>query len=294
MTHQIVFEMKGRKKWENMEMDCLVNIFGRVGIESLALDVPFVCKSWYKASLNPLCWQSLNFPIDLSNSRLPDVPIEGLSWICTGGVVNPADSESVVKGAVKRSQRCATRLVIPNYCSNKDIIYALEECPLLKLLSIPYSAIHNNGGFIIPSMINKLKNLEALIMRRFSKELEEIIAQINLHCKNFVFLCVTNAEISSDAAIAIATLLPNINYLVLTRCVLEKSNLVIILNGCKKLKYADVSNCKGFDSDDKEVLKLASHITTFKCRGSRLYDDYDDDYEIGICSRDVDSDYCSD
>ncbi|KAM7485775.1 hypothetical protein LguiA_001784 [Lonicera macranthoides] len=292
--------MKGRKIWENMEMDCLVNIFGRVGIESLALDVPFVCKSWYKATLNPLCWQSLNFPIDLRNSRLPNMPIEGLLWIVVhpddrgSVVINPANRESVVKGAVNRSHRCATRLVIPNDCSKKDIIYALEECPLLKLLSIPYSAIHEDGSFIIPSMINKLKNLEALIMRRFSKELEEIIAQINLHCKNFVFLCVTNAEISSNAAIAIATLLPNIKYLVLTRCVLERRNLVTILNGGKKLKYVDVSNCNGFNSDDEEVLKLASHVTTFKCKGSRAYDDYDDDDRFGICSRDVDSDYCSD
>ena len=123
--------MKGRKKWENMEMDCLVNIFGRVGIESLALDVPFVCKSWYKATLNPLCWQSLIFPIDLRESRLPNIIPEGLEFILVSPkgveVVKSADRESVVKGAVNRSQRSATRLVLPDDCSNNDIIYALEE-----------------------------------------------------------------------------------------------------------------------------------------------------------------------
>ncbi|KAM7485777.1 hypothetical protein LguiA_001786 [Lonicera macranthoides] len=266
--------MEGRK-WEDMEMDCLVNIFGRVGIESLVLDVPFVCKSWYKATLNPLCWQSLNFPIDLEYSRF--------RWF-----VNPGD---LIKGAVNRSQRSATRLDLPENCSNKDILYALEECPLLKLLTLPSSVIDNHEGFIIPSMINKLKNLETLMLQ-FSQDLEEIIAQINLHCKNFVFLSVTNAEISSDAAIAIVTLLPNIKGLALRGCELQRSDLVIILNGCKELKYMDVSNCIGFESDDAEILNLASHITTFKCEGSNLYDDYDYGFElhcsdaIGYCASD--------
>ncbi|KAL7176450.1 hypothetical protein ACSBR2_029895 [Camellia fascicularis] len=42
-------------------MDCLVNVLGRVGIESLLIDVPFVCKSWYKATRSPLCWRQLDF-----------------------------------------------------------------------------------------------------------------------------------------------------------------------------------------------------------------------------------------
>ncbi|XP_057484887.1 uncharacterized protein LOC130770956 isoform X5 [Actinidia eriantha] len=36
-------------KWEELDMDCLVNIFGRLGLESLVLDVLFVCKSWCPA-----------------------------------------------------------------------------------------------------------------------------------------------------------------------------------------------------------------------------------------------------
>ncbi|KAM7485779.1 hypothetical protein LguiA_001788 [Lonicera macranthoides] len=280
--------MEGRK-WEDMEIDCLVNIFGRVGIESLALDVPFVCKSWYKATLNPLCWQSLIFPKDLEDSRFP--------W--------SIDPEGLLKGAVNRSQRSATRLALPDDCSIKDLIYVSEECPLLKLLKLPSSVIYNHEDFIIPSMINKLKNLETLMLQ-FSLDLEEIIAQISLHCKNFIELSVTNAKISSDEAIAIATLLPNIKGLDLRRCKLERSDLVIILNGCKKLEHMDVCNCIGFESDDEEILNLASHITTFKCEGSCLYDidaaiddfdyDYFDDYDdgSGLCSRDVDFHYGSD
>ena len=59
-------------KWEDLNMDCLVNVIGRVGIESLVLDVPFVCKSWYKVTLDPRCWKSLLFPNNLLRSRLTD------------------------------------------------------------------------------------------------------------------------------------------------------------------------------------------------------------------------------
>lgn len=54
--------MEDQRRWEDLNMDCLVNVLGRVGVESLLLDVPFVCKSWYKAALNPSCWKCLHFP----------------------------------------------------------------------------------------------------------------------------------------------------------------------------------------------------------------------------------------
>ena len=59
-------QMEGRK-WEHLNMDCLVNVFQRVGMESLLLDIPFVCKSWHKASRDPQCWEYLIFPEYTSN-----------------------------------------------------------------------------------------------------------------------------------------------------------------------------------------------------------------------------------
>ncbi|CAL2281406.1 unnamed protein product [Prunus armeniaca] len=50
------------RRWKDLQMDCLLKVLVKVGMESLLLDVPFVCKSWYKATLNPSCWQSLLFP----------------------------------------------------------------------------------------------------------------------------------------------------------------------------------------------------------------------------------------
>ncbi|KAK9998570.1 hypothetical protein SO802_018173 [Lithocarpus litseifolius] len=48
-------------KWEDLEEDCLVNVLTRVGTESLLYDIPFVCKSWYRVSLDPSCWKIINF-----------------------------------------------------------------------------------------------------------------------------------------------------------------------------------------------------------------------------------------
>ncbi|CAL8989633.1 unnamed protein product [Prunus brigantina] len=50
------------RRWQDLEMACLVKVFEKVGMESVLLDVPSVCKSWYKATLNPSCWQCLIFP----------------------------------------------------------------------------------------------------------------------------------------------------------------------------------------------------------------------------------------
>ncbi|CAL8989590.1 unnamed protein product [Prunus brigantina] len=55
------------RRWEDLEMDCLVKVLEKVGKESLLLDVPFVCKSWYKATLNPSCCECIEvWPWDVS------------------------------------------------------------------------------------------------------------------------------------------------------------------------------------------------------------------------------------
>ncbi|KAJ6779011.1 hypothetical protein OIU74_002742 [Salix koriyanagi] len=94
-------EMEERK-WEDLEFDCLVNVLGRVDMESLLLYVPFVCKSWYKASLNPSCWKHLVFPTDVD----PEWDLTLIEKIQDGF------SEEVLK-------------------------YIADECPALISLSLP-------------------------------------------------------------------------------------------------------------------------------------------------------------
>ncbi|KAK9942545.1 hypothetical protein M0R45_008204 [Rubus argutus] len=76
-----LLQFMGYRRWDQLDFDCLVNIFGKVGragMESLLLDVPFVCKSWHKASLDPKCWESLIFPIISTNPC--DTEVETEDW----------------------------------------------------------------------------------------------------------------------------------------------------------------------------------------------------------------------
>ncbi|KAF5940465.1 hypothetical protein HYC85_021632 [Camellia sinensis] len=128
----------------------------------------------------------------------------------------------------------------------------------------------------IPILISKWTNLEILRLGG-TFQMQEVLAQINIHCKNFIGLAIARAHVEQDEASAIVTLLPNIKQLFLRHAYMEKENLVMILQGCKELEYFDVRHCIGFDEGDDEILKLASRIRTFKDEGSMLYD-YDDDY----------------
>ncbi|KAH7858105.1 hypothetical protein Vadar_020044 [Vaccinium darrowii] len=163
------------RKWDVLNMDCLANIVGRVGIESLLLDVPFVCKSWSKATLSPLCWRRLVFP--------------GMSQV------------------INCSRRSATMVALPSCCTEEAFVYVAEECPDLRNLELRY---HLGMELMrkIPNLISKWKNLEHLILQ--GSFMIPIIAEISIHCKNFYSLTCKRARIGKDEASAIVTLLPNI------------------------------------------------------------------------------------
>ncbi|CAL5416383.1 unnamed protein product [Camellia sinensis] len=206
-----VREMEGGK-WEDLNMDSLVNVFGRVGIESLLLDVPFMCKSWYKATLSPLCWRLLDFSKISLDSWFYDESISRL--LDKYQLYDKLSVSAFIKFVVKRSARFATFLLLPDCCTEEALLYVADE----------------------------------------------FLAQINIHCKNYIGLAIVRAHVEQDEALAIVTLLPNIKQLFLRHAYMEKENLMMILQGCKELEYFDVRHCIGFDEGDDEILKLASHI----------------------------------
>ncbi|KAI7980027.1 F-box/LRR-repeat protein [Camellia lanceoleosa] len=257
--------MEGRK-WEELNMDCLVNVLGRVGIESLLLDIPFVCKSWFKATLSSLCWRRLNFSEDSTARLIYKYEVK----FC---------SISMMKFVVNRSDRCATYLSLPNRSlTDEALIYVADGCPNLRTFVLPYGLPYEHM-LKIPNLINKWKSLEYLTLGASCFQLQDIIYQISIHCNNFVGLGVPSAYIGKSDASAIATLLPNIKELDLRCANIEKEYLVMILKGCKELEYVDVSYCEGFDEGDIDILKLASHIHTFKPEGSMFYSDYDEEWD---------------
>ena len=94
------------KKWEDLEKDCLVNIFTRVGTESLLYDIPLVCKSWDRASLDPSCWEIINFQEFVRQLPLVD---------------------EYLKSIINRSQGNATTVMLPTSCSDEVLGYLAGE-----------------------------------------------------------------------------------------------------------------------------------------------------------------------
>ncbi|XP_011008558.1 PREDICTED: putative F-box/LRR-repeat protein 23 isoform X2 [Populus euphratica] len=257
------------RKWEDLEFYCLVNVLGRVGMKSLLLDVPFVCKSWYKASLDPSCWKYLVFPKDL-DSELDFTLIDRFKEKYK---IENCSVDAFTKFAVGRSHGNCTGLYLPNGCTEEVAKYVADECPALITLSLPYDSIRCESS-IVPSLIGKWEHLENLWLGS-SENLVNIITQISLACNKFSGLRISSAIIQEEEASAIVTNLPNIKFLLLRGARIYFENLVIILQGCKNLVHLDVRDCLGFDSDDEAVLELASNIKTFNCEGSTLHD-YDD------------------
>lgn len=121
-------------------MDCLVCIFERLGLEDLILGVPLVCKSWYEASSNPLCWKSLNFAqLDLHPSShfvgrfKQQYQIEKFSFT------------TFLKFMVNRSCRSVAEIVLPSLdvtfvlledldCISKEYVLTMLPSPTLIIL----------------------------------------------------------------------------------------------------------------------------------------------------------------
>lgn len=110
--------MEDIRKWEDMPTDCLVNIFGRVQLESRLLDIPLVCKPWHRAVHNPLCWQRLVFPEHTPLFRR----FNGLF-----AYTRKSRNIKLIPIVVNLSQGCATSCLIPAYCSREELVYVTEK-----------------------------------------------------------------------------------------------------------------------------------------------------------------------
>ncbi|PSS23948.1 F-box/LRR-repeat protein [Actinidia chinensis var. chinensis] len=254
-------------KWEDLTMDVLVNVLERVGIESLLLSIPFVCKSWYKATLRSECWRRLDFSEISFNFHFV------LRVMDTYHIHN-LHATRFVKSVVKRSNRSATLLTIPSWGTEEALLYVARESPDVRSLVLPYD-LSCDHMIKIPNLISNWKNLETVQIGSCF-QMQEVLAQISNNCKNFFALTITKASIGSTEASAIVNLVPNIRYLDLRHAWMDRSFVVTILEGCKKLEYFDIRHCTGFREGDLEILNLAANVRKFKYEGSRLFYRYQD------------------
>ncbi|KAM7485795.1 hypothetical protein LguiA_001804 [Lonicera macranthoides] len=250
------------RKWEDLSMDCLVNVFGRVGMESLILDVPFVCKSWYNATCNPLCWQNLDFSTVSSFPFLkPSFQQRIRAELHVKGKIGLT---AFVKSVLLRSSGFATKIVFPRHTKHEALVLAANVCPALKTLELPrYIKLNYNRQRklnTVKDLIRKWKNLESLTLKSGS-EMTDILEQIGIHCKNFVCLSIKGIVIYKCEALAIVTHLPNIKSLSIRQCYIEGADLATILKDCNRLCCFDTRNCNVHDGGNgREILEVPTQI----------------------------------
>ncbi|KAL5711701.1 hypothetical protein ACHQM5_013957 [Ranunculus cassubicifolius] len=278
MEARDALELGELRKWEDLPIDCLAKIFEGAGTESLIFSLPLVCKNWHTASLDPQCWKVLDFD-SVIQSTLQKYTSYSLSLV--------ESFHELVKFAVDRSQGIATKVVLgytdPEY--ENIMTYISDGCPRLKSLVLyEASEPRDEDMGCISKLIKKWKDLEHLSVF-CGDHFDEIISEVSDHCSNFASLT-TCKEISCADATTIATYLPNIKSLTLSGSRLDRQDLKIILAGCRELEFLDVTHCEGFDEDDADILKEASHIKTFLSEGSGEnnydydYDNFQDDYPL--------------
>lgn len=228
------------RRWDELNRDCLVEILSRVGMNSLMDYTPFVCKSWYNATLDPKCWKCLVIP-----------PLRGRYSI------------RFLEFLVGRSQGSATSIEFLGYYPDQALVYISENCPELQFLSLTFGY----SSSIIHHFIIKWKNLMHLHLHFPCVELALILELISIHCKNFVGLLCYYTIFWEERISAIVNFIPKIKYLRLLDCYIPREGLVMILNRCRDLEVLDVSLSKGINDNDAELRKLASHIKSFYCTG---------------------------
>ncbi|CAL9204230.1 F-box/LRR-repeat protein At3g48880 isoform X1 [Musa acuminata AAA Group] len=260
--------MEAGRRWEEMQVDCLVNIFRRLALDDLTLSVPFVCKCWWRASLDPSCWRLLDF------RSLDFMPWSPFSRSFTSLYrLKTLSFSHFMRLVVDRSRGSAEKLIFPLSfgASIQDLVYVSIKCPRLKSLALPDNLMVEDD-LRIPDLVGSWRDLEQLEMETKPSSFLRVIAEIGRYCTKFSRLKVRGLIDKEDAK-AIVDRLPHLKYLELSKSYLTKDELVVIISGCRKLERLIVRDCLGFQADD-EVLRLASRITRFEHEGSKLLDDY--------------------
>ncbi|THU65790.1 hypothetical protein C4D60_Mb05t07360 [Musa balbisiana] len=258
--------MDEQRRWEEMPVDCLVAVFRRLGLDDLSVAVPFVCKSWLRASMDPGCWKVLNF------HHLDFLPWSSFARrFMARHALRSFSFSGFMKVAVARSHGSAVELRFPPVfgASLQDLVYASIKCPRLRILSLPDLTLADEAH--IPEMVGKWKDLERLEMGTKPSTFSTMVSEISRNCDNFTALRVSGS-IEKEDAWAVVNSLPELKHLELCKSYLTKAELMVIMNGCRKLERLSVRNCLGFEADE-EVLRTGSGIKAFEHEGSKLLDD---------------------
>ncbi|XP_042380140.1 F-box/LRR-repeat protein At3g48880-like [Zingiber officinale] len=135
--------------------------FRRLALGDLAVAVPFVCKSWYRASLDPSCWRRLNFR---SLGFTPCSPFSR-AFALRYCLHSPLSFSAFLRFTLHRSRGIVDQLAFPlsSAVSIHDLAYASVKCLRLKALALPDNLMLEDD-LRIPELVRWWKDLEHLEM----------------------------------------------------------------------------------------------------------------------------------
>lgn len=111
------------RRWEDLPLDCLVNVFKRLDVEDMTTGVPFVCKSWYEAHLDPSCWKILDLR---AMCQCPQSPFIGR--FMHSYHLKKFTTRGFLKIIIKRSHKLLTELILPDCLPPlSEIVYICKE-----------------------------------------------------------------------------------------------------------------------------------------------------------------------
>ncbi|CAI9092197.1 OLC1v1027383C1 [Oldenlandia corymbosa var. corymbosa] len=256
------------RRWENMDIDVLVQIFQSFDIIQLTSGIAHVCSTWRLAACDPLLWNTLD--LSLLKSNFIKIPLE--PYVYVHGRSDKTLTR-VLKIALSLSRGSIQTLIFHHslYVSDDQLTYTAERCPRLKRLVMPaWNRIKKTG---ICKAIRLWKDLESLTMPSIANP-PYLMEEISKSCKKFSELKVMG-PCDLFFASTLTAFLPNLKVLSIRCTVLPKDALIILLDGLHQLEVLNISHCvlvetsgppaqkKYLNQIDELILQKASRLHQF-------------------------------
>ncbi|PIA39221.1 hypothetical protein AQUCO_02700417v1 [Aquilegia coerulea] len=273
------------RRWEDLPMEILTNIFKRLDVWDLIFLVPLVCRWWSSASMDPTCWMVLD--LRLYANYYYDNVFEGNNRIRN----YEYHVREVIRAAVNRAGKHILHLIFPcNYhFSDELLIYISERSPRLKRLVLPSFPEIDGTSKVLRnwSQLEAISGWFPIRGRGYSHvNLKDILDQIGVNCKKLTELRL-HGEIHGPDAIAIATNIPKLEFLDISMSNLSQVALSYLLENCRQLKHLNISHCNQVEEAnilhfpeyhernifDSDLIQAAASLLDI-CYCSRQIDDF--------------------
>ncbi|XP_038970392.1 F-box/LRR-repeat protein At3g48880-like [Phoenix dactylifera] len=154
----------GIRRWEDLPVNCLVEIFKKLSMEDMTTGVPFVCKSWYEAHLDPSCWKILDVRGIDPWSGSPFIENPFIERFMHEYRLTKFTVMGFLKFVINRSHKLATKLIVPDrLLPLSNLVYFCKQCPMVNIYA-SWQPEQNPG-----------------LIRGFVMKLNEVIS---LNCRN--------------------------------------------------------------------------------------------------------------